>query len=214
LAVLQEVRPNPRYDTGTYVSDIFPNSKGVGALSDDDPIIDKFVVIDGYIRNTALEKKIEQEFRQVTNEISGLGEFNPKSSYAVPSWWEKSSDYGWGFTHQTALAYMKLSHRYYEAKINVMDYYCNNYPVQTSVCQNLPSIKQQQANMSPIINAIEHRIIVEQQLDKVPEVAKPAPEVAKPAPEVEEVKPENYMPIMIALAVVIGVILLILRRRV
>ena len=57
---------------------------------------DEFVMIDGYNRSLALEEKLEHESIQADNLIKNMGEFNPLT-YAVPSWWNTSSDYGWGF---------------------------------------------------------------------------------------------------------------------
>jgi len=135
--------------------------------------VDEFVMIDGYNRNLALEKRLQQEFDQVNNEISGLGEFNPNSGYALPSWWERAvspSDYGWGFdTHQKALDYLKLSKRYHEAKINLMDYQCNNYPRDTIFCQHSAGYKGILGGIDTLIPIIQKRISVTS-FDIIPQV--------------------------------------------
>jgi len=135
--------------------------------------IDEFVMIDGYNRNLALEKRLQQEFDQVNNEISGLGEFNPNSGYALPSWWERAvspSDYGWGFdTHQKALDYLKLSKRYHEAKINLMDYQCHNYPRDTVFCQHSTQYKGVLSGINTLIPIIQKRISVTS-FDIIPQV--------------------------------------------
>ena len=133
---------------------------------------DEFVMIDGYNRNLALEKRLQQEFDQVNNEISGLGEFNPKV-YSLPSWWERAvspSDYGWGFdTHQKALDYLKLSKRYHEAKINLMDYQCHNYPRDTVFCQHSAQYKGVLSGINTLIPIIQKRISVTS-FDIIPQV--------------------------------------------
>ena len=62
----------------------------------------------------------------------------------VPSWWDRvtnpadpSQGYGFGFdTHQKALDYLKLSQKYYQAKINLFNYQCSNYPKDPVFCQH------------------------------------------------------------------------------
>ena len=134
---------------------------------------DEFVMIDGYNRNLALEKRLQQEFDQVNNEISGLGEFNPKV-YSLPSWWERAvspSDYGWGFdTHQKALDYLKLSKRYHEAKINLMDYQCHNYPRDTIFCQHSVQYNGILSGLNRLIPIIESRISVSTPFEILPQV--------------------------------------------
>jgi len=136
------VRPNPRYGT----------------------LEDVFVDIDGYSRNLALEQKLEDESKQADDSIKNMGEFNPKSGYAVPSWWETvrqdhPADYGWGYdTHQKALDYLKLSQRYYQAKINLFNYQCSNYPRDPVFCQHSTQYGGILGKINNLIPIIENRI--------------------------------------------------------
>ena len=131
------VRPNPRYGT----------------------LEDVFVDIDGYSRNLALEQKLEDESKQADDSIKNMGEFNPRSGYAAPSWWDRSSDYGWGFdTHQKALDYLKLSQRYYQAKINLFNYRCSNYPRDPVFCQHSTQYSGTLGKINSLITIIEKRI--------------------------------------------------------
>jgi len=133
-------RPNPRY----------------GAPIDD------FIIIDGYSRNLALEEKLERESIQADDSIKNMGQFNPRSGYAVPSWWEgviDPSEYGWGFTtHQKALDYLKLSQRYYQAKINLFNYRCSNYPRDPVFCQHSTQYSGTLGKINSLITIIEKRI--------------------------------------------------------
>jgi len=131
------VRPNPRYGT----------------------LEDVFVDIDGYSRNLALEQKLEDESIQADDSIKNMGEFNPRSGYAAPSWWDRSSDYGFGFdTHQKALDYLKLSQRYYQAKINLFNYQCSNYPKDPVFCQHSTQYSGTLGKINSLIPIIEKRI--------------------------------------------------------
>jgi len=142
------VRPNPRYEEE-----------------------DIFVMIDGYSRNLVLEEKLERESAQVNDLIKNMGEFNPTSGYAVPSWWERvakdvnqdpadsGSGYGWGFdTHQKALDYLEISKRYYQAKINLYNYKCKNYPRDPSFCQHVTQFGGTLGKINSLIPIIENRI--------------------------------------------------------
>ena len=121
------VRPNPKYDPVTGIVTTPTTPKEPRPNPRYGTPIDDFVMIDGYSRNLVLEEKLEHESIQADNLIKNMGEFNPLT-YAVPSWWHTSSDYGWGFdTHQKALDYLEISKRYYQAKINLYNYKCNNY---------------------------------------------------------------------------------------
>ena len=135
---------------------------------------DDFVIIDGYERNLELEKRLKQELDQVTNEVNLLGDFNPAGAYALPSWWERvvsPGDYGWGFdTHQKALDYLKLSKRYHEAKINLMDYQCHNYPRDTVFCQHSVQYKGTLGGLNRLIPIIESRISVSTPFEFLPQV--------------------------------------------
>jgi len=133
------VRPNPRYGT----------------------LEDVFVDIDGYSRNLVLEEKLEREAAQANDLIKNMGEFNPLV-YPIPSWWEtviSPSEYGWGFTtHQKALDYMKLSKRYHEAKINLFNYQCSNYPRDPVFCQHSTQYSGILGKINNLIPIIENRI--------------------------------------------------------
>jgi len=134
------VRPNPRFGTSE----------------------DVFIDIDGYSRNLALEQKLEDESKQADDSIKNMGQFNPRSGYAVPSWWEgviDPSGYGWGFTtHQKALDYLKLSQRYYQAKINLFNYRCSNYPRDPVFCQHSTQYSGTLGKINALIPIIENRI--------------------------------------------------------
>jgi len=132
--------------------------------------VDEFVNIDGYSRNLVLEEKLERESHQVSVEISHLGEFNPLV-YPVPSWWERvakdvnqdpsdgGQGYGWGFTtHQKALDYLKLSQRYYQAKINQLNYQCSNYPRDPVFCQHSAQYSGTVGKINSLIPIIQNRI--------------------------------------------------------
>ena len=142
------VRPNPRYGTP----------------------LDKFVDIDGYSRNLVLEQKLEDELLQVNNEIKNLGGFNPVT-YPIPSWWERvaldvhqdpaSAGHGYGHnitTHQQAVDYLKLSKKYHEAKINLFNYQCNNYPRDTVFCQHSAQLGGVLGQINNLIPIIQNRI--------------------------------------------------------
>jgi len=135
---------------------------------------DDFVMIDGYERNLELEKRLKQELDQVTNEVNLLGDFNPSGAYYLPSWWERAvspGDYGWGFdTHQKALDYLKLSKRYHEAKINIMDYQCHNYPRDTIFCQHSVQYNGILSGLNRLIPIIESRISVSTPFEILPQV--------------------------------------------
>jgi len=143
------VRPNPRYGT----------------------LEDVFVDIDGYSRNLALEQKLEDESIQADDSIKNMGVFNPKSGYAVPSWWERvakdvnqdpsdsGSGYGWGFTtHQKALDYLEISKKYYQAKINLFNYQCSNYPRDPVFCQHSTQYSGTLGKINALIPIIQNRI--------------------------------------------------------
>ena len=123
--------------------------------------VDEFVMIDGYNRNLVLEEKLKRESMKVEDSIKNLGEFNPLS-YPIPSWWERvvsPSEYGWGFdTHQKALDYLKLSQRYYQAKINLFNYQCNNYPRDTVFCQHSTQYSGTLGKINALIPIIQNRI--------------------------------------------------------
>ena len=164
------VRPNPRYDpvsgtvtTPTAPKELRPNPR-YGTPIDD------FIIIDGYSRNLVLEEKLERESKQVSDEISHLGEFNPLV-YPVPSWWERvaldvnqdpadtGQGYGWGFTtHQKALDYLELSKRYYQAKINLLNYQCSNYPRDPSFCQHSAQFSGTLGKINSLIPIVQNRI--------------------------------------------------------
>ena len=165
------VRPNPKYDpvsnaviTPTTPREPRPNPRY------GEPV-DEFVNIDGYSRNLVLEEKLERESKQVSDEISHLGEFNPLV-YPVPSWWERvakdvnqdpaneGSGYGWGFTtHQKALDYLKLSQRYYQAKINLFNYQCSNFPRDPAFCQHSEQFSGTLGKINSLIPLIQNRIV-------------------------------------------------------
>jgi len=132
--------------------------------------VDEFVNIDGYSRNLVLEEKLERESHQVSDEISHLGEFNPLV-YPVPSWWERvakdvnqdpsdgGQGYGWGMTtHQKALDYLKLSQRYYQAKINQLNYQCSNYPRDPVFCQHSTQYGGTLGKINALIPIIQNRV--------------------------------------------------------
>jgi len=138
------VRPNPRYGETGFVP------------------VDIFVMINGYSRNLVLEQKLEDESKQADDSIKNMGQFNPRSGYAVPSWWEgvrDPSEYGWGYdTHQKALDYLKLSQRYYQAKINLFNYQCSNYPRDPVFCQHSTQYTGTLGKINALIPIIENRI--------------------------------------------------------
>ena len=170
----REPRPDPRHDPVSvningYFLDVggIPRSRGQP---------DEFIDFEGHSRNFALEERIQGEFDQVTTEVSPSsmkakfpltrGEFLPTEAYGIPSWWGSlnlgdfydESGYGWGFTHKTALEYLKLSRRYSQASYDLMYYHCHHYPEQTSACQNLAGIGGQVSRLNKLIPMIEARI--------------------------------------------------------
>ena len=159
------VRPNPKYDpvsgavtTPTTPKEPRPNPRfGIQE--------DIFVEIDGYSRNLALEERLQQELDNVTNEVNLLGDFSPAHQYPLPSWWGGNigdfydeSNYGWGFTHQTALNYMRLSKRFHEAKINLWKYQCHNYPRDPGFCQHADQYSGILSGINSLIPIIESRL--------------------------------------------------------
>ena len=142
------VRPNPRFETG---EDIFIN-------------------IDGYSRNLVLEKRLDKEVREVLQEVSPSsmkirfphtkGEFLPQAQYPLGIVGiddDDESKYGWGFTFQTALDYIKLSKKYHEAKINLWEYQCHNYPRDPAFCQHATQFKANLARINKLIPVMEAR---------------------------------------------------------
>jgi len=155
------VRPNPKYDpvsgavtTPTAPREPRPNPR-YGAPIDD------FIMINGYSRNLVLEEKLERESAQVNDLIKNMGEFNP-ISYSVPSWWKSVTDaggYGWGFTtHQKALDYLEISKKYYQAKINLYNYKCSNYPRDPVFCQHATQFSGIVGHLNTLISIIQKRI--------------------------------------------------------
>jgi len=152
------VRPNPRY----------------GDKTSNDPN-DVWFTDGGYTRNLFLEKKIELDMMQVTNEVNSYN-LSPEwltrlKSRTVPSWWERvatdlsqdPSDSGSGYgghvkTHQLALDYLKLLQKYEQARLNQVDYSCKNYPRDTGSCQHATQIKGTLGKVNRLISLIENRI--------------------------------------------------------
>ena len=136
--------------------------------------VDEFVNIDGYSRNLVLEEKLERESIQADDSIKNMGQFNPRSGYAVPSWWEgvrDPSEYGWGFTtHQKALDYLKLSQGYYQAKINLFNYRCSNYPRDPVLCQHSTQYGGTLGKLNNLISIIQSRISDSTSFEILPQV--------------------------------------------
>jgi len=181
------VRPNPKYNpvtgavtTPTAPKEPRPNPR-YGAPIDD------FIMIDGYSRNLVLEEKLERESAQVNDLIKNMGEFNPASGYAVPSWWESVTDaggYGWGFTtHQKALDYLEISKKYYQAKINLYNYKCNNYPRDPVFCQHATQFSSIVGHLNTLISIIQKRIPNFQFPEILPEVFAEEEPITTPIPE-------------------------------
>ena len=131
---------------------------------------DVWVTEGGYTRNLFLEEKLENELLQVNNEIKNLGGFNPVT-YPIPSWWKRvaldvnqdpsspGQGYGHGITtHQQAIDYLKLSKKYYQAKINQLDYQCNNYPRDTIFCQHASGFQAVVGKIGGLIPIIQKRV--------------------------------------------------------
>jgi len=176
------VRPNPRYGT----------------------LEDVFVDIDGYSRNLALEEKLKRESQQADDLIKNMGQFNPRSGYAVPSWWERvvkdvnqdpadpGQGYGFGFdTHQKALDYLKLSQKYYQAKINLFNYQCSNYPRDPVFCQHSTQYSGTLGKINNLIPIIENRI-TDFQLPEFPEIIPQVFAEEEQLLESETKPPTNY----------------------
>ena len=155
------VRPNPRFG---------------------DNLQDVWVTESGYTRNLALEEKLKRESQQADDLIKNMGQFNPRSGYAVPSWWERvakdvnqdpadpGQGYGFGFdTHQKALDYLKLSQKYYQAKINLFNYQCSNYPRDPVFCQHSTQYSGTLGKINNLIPIIENRI-TDFQFPEFPEI--------------------------------------------
>jgi len=123
---------------------------------------DEWITDGGYTRNLFLEEKLERESIQADDSIKNMGEFNPRSGYAIPSWWEGVRDpsgYGWGFdTHQKALDYLKLSQGYYQAKINLFNYQCSNYPRDPVFCQHSTQYGGTLGKINALIPIIQNRV--------------------------------------------------------
>ncbi len=144
------VRPNPRYGDPDFIP------------------TDEFIMINGYNRNLILEKKLERESIQADNEVKNMGEFSPITGYAVPSWWEETArrsisgqgvNYGWGIdTHQKAIDYLKLSLRYFQAKVNLEEYRCHNYPRDPVFCQHATQTKGTIGHIQDLIPKIQSKI--------------------------------------------------------
>tara|TARA_Y100000310_G_scaffold69590_1_gene65125 strand:+ start:811 stop:1881 length:1071 start_codon:yes stop_codon:yes gene_type:complete len=185
------VRPNPRYDpvSGTVTTPTTPREPRPNPRFGIQE--DIFVKIDGYSRNLALEERLQQEVDNVTNEVNLLGDFSPAHQYPLPSWWGgkigdfyDESNYGFGFTtHQQALDYMKLSKRYHEAKINLFEYQCNNYPRDPAFCQHATQFKGILSGINSLIPIIESRLPSFQFPEILPQVFAEEEPVTTPIPE-------------------------------
>jgi len=147
---------------------------------------DEFENIEGYSRNLVLEERLDKAVRDVLQEVSPSnmrmtfpntrGEFLPQAQYPLPSWWGSlnlgdfydESSYGWGFTHQTALDYMRLSKKYHESKINLFEYQCYNYPKDPAFCQHSVQYKGTLGRINKLIPVMEARIT--SSFDFIPQV--------------------------------------------
>ena len=189
------VRPNPKYDPVTGAVTIPTTPKEPRPNPRYGAPVDIFVNIDGYSRNLVLEEKLERESKQVSEEISHLGEFNPLV-YPVPSWWERvakdinqdPADAGQGYghyitTHQQALDYLKLSQRYYQAKINLFNYQCSNYPKDPVFCQHSAQFSGTLGKINSLIPLVQKRIVGFQFQEILPQVFAEEEPVPAPTPE-------------------------------
>jgi len=185
------VRPNPKYDpvTGTVTTPTTPKEPRPDPRYGTEE--DVFIDIDGYSRNLVLEEKLDKDVREITSIVNQLGEFSPSGAYPIPSWWGGNigdfydvSNYGWGFTsHQQALEYMRLSKRYHEAKINLFEYQCHNYPRDPAFCQHATQFKGRLSGINNLISIIESRIQGFQFPEILPEVFAQEEPITTPIPE-------------------------------
>ena len=131
-----------------------------------DNLQDGWVTESGYTRNLALEEKLKRESQQADDSIKNMNIIKALGRVGVPSWWDRvtnpadpSQGYGFGFdTHQKALDYLKLSQKYYQAKINLFNYQCSNYPRDPVFCQHSTQYSGTLGKINNLIPIIENRI--------------------------------------------------------
>ena len=140
-------RPNPRY-----------------GLTNED----KFVDIDGYSRNLALEERLQRE--EVENRIYDTpfkGKRNPIQT-PTPSWWGGSSSnigagagyLGWRneYTDQEVLEYLNIALKFFTDKVEYRSYQCNNYPRDKDKCQLAAHNNATVSNITRLIEQIKKEI--------------------------------------------------------
>jgi len=154
---IRHQRPNPKYGINLdYEYDGIPP--------------DEFENIEGYSRNLVLEERLDKAVRDVIQEVSPSnmkirfphtrGEFLPQAQYPLGIVGIDDDDedqYGWGFTFQTALDYIKLSKKYHEAKINLFQYQCYNYPRDSRACQHSTQFQGTLSRINVLIPVMEAR---------------------------------------------------------
>jgi len=154
---IRHLRPNPKYGMNLdYEYDGIPP--------------DEFENIEGYSRNLVLEERLDKAVRDVLQEVSPSnmkirfphtrGEFLPQAQYPLGIVGiddDDESTYGWGFTFQTALDYIKLSKKYHESKINLFEYQCYNFPRDPRFCQHSNQLKGNLARINVLIPVMEAR---------------------------------------------------------
>ena len=141
------VRPNPRY-----------------GLTNED----KFVDIDGYSRNLALEERLQRE--EVENRIYDTpfkGIRNPIQT-PTPSWWGGSSTnigagagyLGWRneYTDQEVLEYLNIALKFFTDKVEYRTYQCHNYPRDPDKCQLAAHNTATVSNITRLIEQVKKEI--------------------------------------------------------
>jgi len=125
-----------------------------------------WVTESGYTRNLALEDKLKRDSQQADDSIKNNATVATLGRVGVPSWWDRvtnpadpSQGYGFGYdTHQKALDYLKLAQRYFQAKINLFNYQCSNYPRDPTFCQHSTQYSGTLGTLNSLIPIIENRI--------------------------------------------------------
>ena len=129
---------------------------------------DKFVDIDGYSRNLALEERLQRE--EVANRIYDTqfkGIRNPIQT-PTPSWWGGSSTnigagagyLGWRneYTDQEVLEYLNIALKFFTDKVEYRSYQCRHYPRDVDKCQLASHNSATVSNVTRLIEQVKKEI--------------------------------------------------------
>ena len=168
------VRPNPKYDpvTGIVTTSTAPREPRPNPRYATQE--DNFVLIDGYKRNLALEKKLQTDYdnsRQL-KETSGIHTAIPAGWDRVGTginkgggWRREGSIAGVNVTDQEAINYLELVIKIAEPQLAQESYMCDYYPREANACRSAEGTLD-------IIRKVEKlldRVKIQQRYPNVPE---------------------------------------------